>query len=234
MSIEENLITTTDTKAKNFSETNLFIEQDLNNSYVKSKFVAEKLVLENIPFGLNAIILRLGNITSRYSDGVFQKNISENAFLNRLDSFLKLGTLPDYLLNTLIEFTPVDLCADAILKIAHVTNIPYNVFHIYNHNHISISQLIEFLNELNIPINIANEKEFEQIIVKNSHDNINILSGFINDINKDKKINYGSNIKIKNTFSVEFLKRIGFEWKEISNEYIKKYISYLIKINFIN
>ena len=46
----------------------------LNNVYIKSKFIAERLILENISKGLDAQILRLGNITSRYKDGLFQIN----------------------------------------------------------------------------------------------------------------------------------------------------------------
>ena len=82
-----------------FSEHDFFIGQTLNNEYVKSKFMAEKLVLENISKkNLNAQVLRLGNITNRYSDGLFQINSSENAFFNRVKSFIDLGYIPKNLL----------------------------------------------------------------------------------------------------------------------------------------
>ena len=67
--------------------------------------------------GLEAQILRLGNITNRSSDGKFQINSDENAFLSRLKSFIKIGLVPENLLQTNLEFTPVDDCAKAIILI---------------------------------------------------------------------------------------------------------------------
>ena len=64
-----------------FDETNFYIGQDFSNVYIHTKFEAEKLILEKIQTGLDACILRIGNITNRYSDGVFQINVSENAFV---------------------------------------------------------------------------------------------------------------------------------------------------------
>ena len=61
-----------------------------------------KLQIQN---GLKAQILRLGNITNRYNDGKFQINATENAFLNRIVTFIKLGYIPEELSNTLLEFT---------------------------------------------------------------------------------------------------------------------------------
>ena len=68
------------TKGTIFQESNLYIGQDLSNIYIYTKFIAERLILENIiNKNLDAKIIRLGNITNRYSDGMFQINISENA-----------------------------------------------------------------------------------------------------------------------------------------------------------
>ena len=47
--------------------------------------------------GLDAQILRLGNITNRLSDGVFQINPEENAFASKIRAMINLGAIPDYL-----------------------------------------------------------------------------------------------------------------------------------------
>lgn len=229
MSIEENITNSITLKEKTFYEKDLFIGQDLNNAYVKSKFIAEKLVLENILLGLKAIILRLGNITNRYSDGMFQSNMNENAFFNRLQSFLKIGVIPEYLSNTLVEFTPVDICANAILKIASAKNNNFNVIHIYNPNHITVKEMVNIFKELNINVNMVSEDRFYDILINNSKDDFNTLSSFVNDMGKDKKVNYGSNIKIKSDFSIAYLKKLGFKWPKITVDYLKKYINFLIK-----
>ena len=67
--------------------------------------------------GLDAQILRIGNIVNRYSDGKFQINTSENAFAQRIKSFIEIGHSPEYALYHAIDLTPVDLCAEAIIKI---------------------------------------------------------------------------------------------------------------------
>ena len=49
--------------------------------------------------GLEACILRMGNLTSRFSEGKFQQNHFENAFVNRFKSILQIGFAPNYLLD---------------------------------------------------------------------------------------------------------------------------------------
>ena len=74
---------------KQFYETNLFIGQKIKGIYTTTKYKAELIVLEAIYDGLDAQILRLGNITNRYCDGVFQQNINNNAFAKRIKSFIE-------------------------------------------------------------------------------------------------------------------------------------------------
>ena len=69
-----------------FSERDFYIGQNLDNLYIKSKFNSEEIVLDAIMKGLNAYILRIGNLTNRYSSGIFQQNHFENAFVNRFNS----------------------------------------------------------------------------------------------------------------------------------------------------
>ena len=53
-------------------EKTLYYGQDLSNKYVNSKFLAERKVLEAALNGLDAKIIRIGNLMGRYSDGLFQ------------------------------------------------------------------------------------------------------------------------------------------------------------------
>ena len=115
---------------KLFHETDIFIHQNISGIYTTTKYKAELIVLEAIYNGLNAQILRLGNITNRYSDGLFQLNVEDNAFAKRIKSFIEIGAFPKYLLKHAIELSPVDLCADAIVKLAKHSS-DCNVIHIY-------------------------------------------------------------------------------------------------------
>ena len=81
-------------KVTHFSEKDLYRNQNLNNAYIKTKFEAEKLILEEIANKkLKATIFRMGNISNRYLDAKFQINAQENAFINRIKSVLSLGVL---------------------------------------------------------------------------------------------------------------------------------------------
>ena len=215
-----------------FRENNLYINQDLSNIYIHTKFIAERLILENVANGnLSATIIRLGNITNRYSDGKFQINISSNAFLNRLISFMKLKCIPEYLKTGYLEFTPVDVCANAITKIVS-SNLKYTVLHLFNNKHLDLTKMVNYLNEYGIEMNFVENKEFVNIINDTLEHNNNILSGIINDFDADKRLQYESDVKLDNHFSNLVLNKIGFEWPEITKDYIFKYLKYLKDIGY--
>lgn len=217
-----------------FTEKQLYIGQTLDNVYVYTKFQAERLILENCyKKGLQAQIIRLGNITSRYSDGKFQINPDENAFTNRLKTFIELKAIPSYLLNGYAEFTPVDLCSDAIIKIIQNPQDDFTVFHVYNPNHLYLSTLIELLKECHISIQTVSHEEFVTVINQYLQQHADTLSGIINDLNEEKKLDYTSHTKIRSDFTQAFLYHINFHWPKLDINYISKYIQYLQSIHFI-
>ena len=216
-----------------FYENDLYINQNISNIYVYTKFMAERLILDRIAnSGLKASIIRLGNITSRFSDGKFQINISENAYLNRLLSFIKLGAIPDYLLEGYGEFTPVDFVADAICKIAQVKN-DYSVFHLFNDNHIAMEKMISIFNDYGIDIKVLPEEDFLKVVDKFLEKDSHVLSGIINDFDENKRLDYSSNIVFSNDFTNDFLAKFSFKWCHIGKTYLFKYLDYLKELGLI-
>lgn len=216
-----------------FKEKDLYIHQDISNIYVYTKFMAERTILESIAKNeLQGCIIRLGNITNRYSDGKFQINISENAFLNRILTFIKLGCIPDYLLEGYGEFTPVDYVASAITKLVQCKT-DYTVFHIYNNKHLPMDKLIALLNKYGLKMDILPEKEFLEVVDKALNSDKNILSGIINDFDTNKKLIYDSNIILNNDFTNEFLAKLSFKWCKIGKGYLFKYLNYLKDLGYL-
>ena len=81
------------------------------------------------------------------------------------------------------------------------------------------------LKKENIEIKIVTPEEFAKKITQVAHSNKrDILAGIINDLGKNNELNYLSNIKIKCDYTISYLKKIGFEWPEIEDKYIIKYI----------
>lgn len=220
---------------KLFYETDIFIDQNIKGIYTTTKYKAELIVLEAIANGLDAQILRLGNITNRYSDGLFQLNVDDNAFAKRLKSFIEMGAIPRYLLQHAIELTPVDLCANAIIKILqHSSNC--NVLHIYNSKLLPVKLLVDTLNSIGIELEAISDKLLQNVIVGilNDDKQKDILSGIIYDLDNEHRLIYTSNVRVKYDFSEAYLNAIGFYWSNIDENYVKKYINYFKEIGFIN
>jgi len=217
-----------------FGEDNFYIGQNLNNAYVYTKFEAEKEILEEIQKGLQACILRMGNIFNRVEDGKFQINVSENAYVSRIKSLLKLGVVQKKFLQHSLEFTPVDSSADAILTIMK-NNPKFNILHLFNTKLINFPNIIAILNNLGYKIQLTNDEEFANKIkefLKNKELK-NEISGLIPDLKKDKTLALAAKTLPNAYFSTLYLKSIGFEWPEIDKEYVEQFIEYFKKIGYI-
>lgn len=217
-----------------YTEKDLYIGQELNNIYAYSKFIAERNILEKmVSSNLNAIILRVGNLTGRYSDGTFQPNVEENAFVGRIKSFINLGSVAKKMVDMDMEFTPIDLVADAIVRLATHTNKQV-VYHVYNSNHAKLYKLIDSLEKFRIKIKILEDNEQKNRInklLKNKQ--AEKINGILIDINSEKDVAYFSNIHIDSKETIIALKKLGFSWPIIEQDYIDKYFKYLRKIKFI-
>lgn len=218
-----------------FKETNLYINQNLNNAYIYTKFQAEISILEAIEQGLNATILRLGNISNRYSDGKFQINFSDNAYLNRMKSFISMEMIPDNFINHAIDFSPVDFCADAIVKIVFSKN-NFTVFHIFNTNLISFANIVSFLNDLNYNIYFTSDTLFKQRLLSMLDDKNEKkkISGIIPDLDSNKNLNLIFDVVPNADFSIKFLEKLNFSWPIIDINYFSQLVLYFKTIGYFD
>ncbi len=212
-----------------YGENKLFVGQGLDNVYVRSKFEAEKFILEEIAQKkLHGVILRVGNLTHRFIDGKFQDNSLDNAFLNRLKAFLYLKEIPESMLDDYIEFSPVDKIAESIVLSMKYYEPSISVLHLYNSKHLYINKLLEFLHELDFTINVVSDIVFKEHLnnklLTNNSDNVSVL---LNDLDENKNLVYKTNLKITNKFTLKFLKKADFEWPEITKDYIQKILKNL-------
>lgn len=229
----ENTLKDTDERIV-FNERKFYVGQNLNNPYVYTKFEAEKEILEQIPKGLNACILRMGNLFNRYSDAKFQINVSENAFINRIKSIICLKALQSRFMAHSLEFTPVDSAAEAIIKLIHCHN-QFNIFNIYNTNLINIANLIEFINNSGYPIDFVSNKEFSDKIREFLKDEKtkSKIAGIIPDLDRNKTLSIISKTLPDGYFTTQYLKFIGFQWPEIDEKYVKQFLKYFNKIGYL-
>ena len=174
-----------------------------HNYYVRSKYAAEEIITDHIQNeGLRASIYRVGNLTERAADGVFQKNADENAFRLRLKAVADFGYISESLSASKLEFTPVDRCAEAVVRL--IGREKYGeIFHIFNHNTVSV---MEYAKEQGIDLHILEDAEFEERLRRFAKHNstarllLAYLHGFSSEsMRGDEK-------------TIELLKETGFMW----------------------
>ena len=210
-----------------FSEEDLYIGQNLDNVYIRSKFEAERLVLDAIKSGEKCRIFRMGNLTNRYADGMFQLNFRDNAFWRRIRVFLESGMIPDVLAEKAVEMTPVDLAAEAVLILEESADDRQTVFHIANSRKaVTYQRLAGLFKEIGIQVSMTDTKEFLQSLKAN----LNQESSFIvNEMNEMDALNSRVQVQVDTDFTDNILLDAGFHWPDISVEYIKKYMDFFKK-----
>lgn len=206
----------------NFTENDFYIGQNYqDNVYVNSKFEAEKLILEEEQKGLRANIFRLGNLMARHSDGIFQKNKLDNAYYTRIIALAKIGKLPNNFRNNILEFSPIDDTACAIIKLLSIPNIENHIFHVFSNKLIPITTLLNVLKEYGYNYEFVDYNDFIHNLQLSKNEKV--LKYLVSDLDTPKKFDYSSNIVISQNITKEFLDFLGFEWSEIDKEYLKRF-----------
>lgn len=191
-------------------------------------------MLEAMWQGLRANIMRMGNLSNRLSDGVFQKNHETNAALRRITAILELGCAPEYLMDIYAEFTPIDEAANAVMTLTRHFSSEQTVFHINSTKVVYMDRLLEYFNALGYPLKTVSGAEFTAALRETAKrtDMEHIFETFINDMDENEQLNYDSNIRIENDFTVQYLKNLGFAWSDIDLSYFKKYADYFKKVGY--
>lgn len=115
-----------------------------DNIYLRGKFTAEGVVRDAQKDGLHVIIMRLGRLVGRSSDGVFQKNAEDNAFWGLVHGMSCLNKIASEIYCMNMEMSAVDECARAAVKLMNEKS--GSVFHIFNPNMITVSDILKDLN----------------------------------------------------------------------------------------
>ena len=208
-----------------YTEEDFFIGQSYSeNYYIKSKLLTEEFLLDNIKKGLlNANIYRIGNLTARRSDGVFQYNIDSNAFYNKLQFILKNKLYYESSIVQNFDMSPVDDVATAIIGIIYNYGSQNKVFHVFNPYKFNMKSLIDMLNDLNYNIKIVTDDQFYKRISKMNLDSNSLV---ISDYSLYTNISY-LNIKTKCDITLKYLEKFGFKYDKIDSNYLLKLIQYI-------
>ena len=208
----------------------LYYKQDLSNKYVNSKFLAERAALEAAAEGLDVKVIRLGNLMGRYSDGHFQKNYDTNAFLNGIRSIKNIKAISDNMYHEEVEISPIDYVARIILALSK-TPAKCRVFNCQNNsNMIHYGDIVNVMNLYDYGIKKVSEKEFKAVCEENMNENIQGL--ITSDLTMDNLKVELFEENIENSQTDAILESLNVEWPKIDENYLKRLIDYLNKLNF--
>ena len=216
---------------KVFAENELYIGQRITNEYIRTKFLAERYVLEAIQNGLDAKIIRVGNLMSRDSDGEFQINSVTNGFLRGVRGYVAVGMFPVSGMNESAEFSPIDSTAAAILRLAG-TDKRFTVYHACNSHQIYMGDLIYAMRNHGFDIQIVKDAEFEQAVKEYAatHEDSDAVSGLIAYASRDEEEIY--TVGYTNQFTTEVLYRLGYKWPITDDHYLENAIDILDGLGF--
>lgn len=218
-----------------FTEYDHDLGQSISNPYPNTKLEAEKVLTEVRSKGVCVNIFRVGNIVFDSESGRFQENIEQNAIYTMLRSYIALGFVPEMERDT--DFSCVDDVSRAITCLFNKKELRNETYHISNPEHVSFSDLLT-MPGLNIEISKMTLQEFIYYIYDDERYEqhaANIYNLQLHSVGEDlSRVNHEEEtvFHIKSDKTNQQLKNIGFEWRKIDDQLIKKMIQYGQEVNY--
>ena len=214
-------------------ERTLYFNQQLENKYIHSKFLAERAVLEAIATkGLEGKIMRFGNLAARHSDGEFQINFATNSAMGRLKAFAMLGCASFDQLDKTMEFSPIDACAKAVVMLSG-TPSECTMFHVFNNQNISMEGIFHELGTLGYNIDYVEPEEFAKAfaMAQSDPDKASELTSIMAYMPAP-----GGRESVRLTrqcgYTMQVLYRLGFAWPVTTWDYIERFVSALSGLGY--
>ncbi len=215
------------------TETKLYYGQSMENAYVHSKFLAERLVLEAAATrGLSAKIVRLGNLAPRSTDGEFQINFQSNSAMGRVRAYKVIGGYPYEATEQPMEFSPINEVAHAIVLLSGTPG-KCRMFHPYNNHYVFFGDVLD---ELRIIGDAPRQMEDEEFVVKMEKagadpEKAPLLTGVLayRDMAHGKK---ATMIMPENRYTSQVLYRLGFHWSPTSWDYVDKFLIAISRLGY--
>jgi len=204
-----------------YTEQKLYFGQSLNNQYIHSKFLSERVVLDAVALHkLNAKVMRVGNLAPRSTDGEFQINFQTNSSMGRIRVYQMLGCYPYELTNTPMEFSPINEVAKAIVLLSE-TPQECCVFHPFNDHYVHFGDVLAELSKIGEPPRQVEAEAFGEALeaAKQDPEKAKRLSSLIayQDMAHGQKTVM---IPADNQYTSQVLYRLGFRWSTTSWDYM--------------
>ncbi|MBB3126353.1 amino acid adenylation domain-containing protein/thioester reductase-like protein [Paenibacillus rhizosphaerae] len=204
-------------------------EAYVENVYTNSKLAAEKLVVQAGREGLEASVYRVGNLSCRSDNGLFQKNIDNNAFYRMLKAMLLLKKAPDVCWE--VDMTPINYAGEAITALALQDATVGRMFHICNPATVAYRDMVRFFQAYGYTIDLTDWKEYEQWLLdpKQAKDQTGLELAMAQ-LEGDGAKN--SNYRYACPQTLEYLEGTGVQCAQPDEAYFRKLIAHAIKVEY--
>ena len=215
------------------TEQDLCLGQNIDeNKYVFSKYKAEELVLEAIgQQGLNAKIMRVGNLSARQRDGEFQINFQTNNFLALLRAYVVIGMVPYGELDHVFEFSPIDEVARAVMLLS-TTPRECSVFHPYNVHRQYLADILNGFAAAGITMRRVEMEEFQQGLdrMMENPELVTLLRPLMAyNLSSSHTMRW---IESSNDYTTQVLYRLGFQWPTTSADYVHRFVDTIVGFDY--
>ncbi|MDR1915428.1 MAG: amino acid adenylation domain-containing protein [Synergistaceae bacterium] len=213
-------------------ETMLYFGQNLENQYIHSKFMAERAILEAVSRGLDAKIMRVGNLMARNNDGEFQINSHANSFLGQLRAYQTVGAYPYSGCLQPAELSPIDSTAQAILLLADAPE-ECRVFHPFSNYRFLMGDIISAMRDEGMDVNFVEDEVFNNALSEAMKDparaeRLTSLIAYQNVAQGRSAVM----LDAKNDYTSQALYRLGWSWPEETRDYLRRFLRGMIGLGF--
>lgn len=215
-----------------YDEQTLYRGQILDNQYLSSKFLSERVVLEAAAGGMDTKVIRVGNLMARSSDGIFQINFRTNGFISRLRAYVTLNEMPYKKMLQRAEFSPIDITAKAIVALASSPK-ECCLFNCFNNHTVVYGDILDVATREGLCINPVTDAEFEKSLHEAMLDETKRegISGLITTV--------GMGVKkerlltaVNNDYTIMALYHENIFWPILSRQYLGSFIDFLKGLGF--
>ena len=154
-------------------------------------------------------------------------------FINRLKAYKLIGCFPVSMMDTPVEFSPVDATARAITLLAGTPD-SYSVFHANNCHDIHFANVLEAFEASGFRIDVVDDETFLNRFYSALDDKekgIAVSSLVAYEGNRDETLQW---MKWDNRYTIKALYRLGFSWPLISLQYLGNNLRFLSEMGFFD
>ncbi|MEH1785598.1 MAG: non-ribosomal peptide synthase/polyketide synthase [Nostoc sp.] len=197
--------------------------QGLVGGYTQSKWVAEKIVMMARDRGLPCSIYRLGRITWHSQTGVWNSN---DMFYRFIKSCIQLKSAPE--MNSLIEITPVDYLAKALINLSQQPESLGKAFHLISSHSAPWSQFINCIRSLGYPLQELSDEDWQAELVRSnqiSTDNALYSAISLAEDNTSSESNATSSLKFDCQNTLNGLADTTIRWPEVDDKLLQAFFA---------